>query len=198
MGERMRRLRPVAHRSLQLLADEELMGLVCDRDADAFEVLYDRHAGPAFSLAYRIVGERGAAEEVCQECFVALWRTAERYDPSRGSARTWILGIVHHRAIDSIRRSSLRARRQTHDDRLEEHEARELTDVEAARREEAREVQSALRELPADQVRVLELAYFGGFTQNEIANMLETPLGTVKSRMRRGLEAMSRTLEVAS
>src|SRR3954449_1728666 len=173
------------------LADEELMQLLNRGEARAFEVVYDRHSGVAFSLAYRMVGLRATAEEVVQEAFLALWRANARYDRARGSVRTWILGIVHNRAIDALRRSMVHDRRRASDEGLEERfEARERTDVEAARHDEAREVRTALETLPAEQLKVIELAYFGGFTHSEIAEMLQTPIGTVKGRMRLGLAKM--------
>jgi RNA polymerase sigma-70 factor, ECF subfamily len=180
---------------LRDLADEDLMQLVARNDPSAFEVVYERHAGAAFSLAYRMVGLRGAAEDVVQEAFLNLWRSGARYERSRGSVRTWILGIVHNRAIDALRRATVHERRRAGDEGLEERlEASDRTDVEVARREEARAVRQALDGLPPDQVQVLELAYFGGFTQSEIAEMLGAPLGTVKGRMRLGLEKMRTAL----
>jgi RNA polymerase sigma-70 factor (ECF subfamily) len=177
------------------LADEEVMQLVQHGDPRAFELLYDRHGGAAYSLAYRIVGKQAAAEDVVQEALLSIWRSRLRYDQTRGSVRTWILGIVHNRAIDGIRRSSLHDRRRESLDVVEERfEARERTDVEAARRDEARSVRGALETLPAEQRRALELAYFGGFTQTQIADLTGEPVGTVKGRMRLGLEKMRRQL----
>jgi RNA polymerase sigma-70 factor, ECF subfamily len=118
-----------------------------------------------------------------------------RYDQTRGSVRTWVLGIVHNRGIDALRRSTVHDRRRETLDGVEErYEARERTDVEAARREEARSVRGALETLPAEQRRTIELAYFGGFTHNQIAKLLDEPLGTVKGRMRLGLEKMRREM----
>jgi RNA polymerase sigma-70 factor (ECF subfamily) len=180
-------------RDLKLLADEDLMALVPRGDAQAFEVIYDRHADPAFSLAYRILGARGPVEEVVQESFLVVWRSGGAYRPDRGSVRTWLLGIVHHRAVDAVRRQAVHQRRRAGDETAAElRPAEELTDVEVTRREEAREVRSALDGLPAEQSRVIELAYFGGFTHTEIADMLKMPIGTVKGRMRLGLEKMRR------
>jgi RNA polymerase sigma-70 factor (ECF subfamily) len=176
---------------LRNLADEELMQLVRRGDADAFAVVYDRHGGAAFSLAYRMTGARAAAEDVVQEAFLSLWRSGSRYDSARGSVRTWVLGIVHNRAIDALRRSVVHDRRRASDEGIEERfEARERTDVEVARRDEAGEIREALTTLPPEQTRVIELAYFGGFTHTEIAEMLDLPVGTVKGRMRLGLEKM--------
>lgn len=177
-------------RNAERLADEELMPLIGEKDAAAFEVFYDRHGGVAYSLAYRIVGERAAAEDVTQEAFVSIWRSGARYDPARGSVRSWTLGIVRNRAIDLLRSRSGRAPKLGFDDEavLEQRPADDFTDREALRRETAREVRGALGELPGEQAKVIELAYFGGFSQSEIAAMLGLPLGTVKGRMRLGLE----------
>ena len=181
--------------NLPRLADEELMHVVQSGDPRAFEVLYDRHGGAAFSLAYRMVGKRAVAEDIVQEAFLSIWRSKVRYEREKGSVRTWVLGIVHHRTIDALRRNLVHERRRASAEGLEERqEAKELTDVEAARREEAREVRAALQSLPGEQSRVIELAYYGGFTHTQIAEMLEMPVGTVKGRMRLGLEKMRREL----
>ena len=173
------------------LADEDVMQIVRRGDARAFEVIYERHSAAAFSLAYRMMGTRSGAEDVTQDAFLSMWRSGARYDPARGSVRTWVLGIVHHRAIDALRRATVHNRRRAGDEGIEERfEARERTDVEAARREEAGAVRGALSSLPPDQVQVIELAYFGGFTHTEIADMLDAPVGTVKGRMRLGLKKM--------
>src|SRR5438046_3779762 len=155
------------------LADEDLMQLVRRGDNEAFEVVYERHATAAFSLAYRMVGTRNAAEDVVQEAFLSLWRSGARYDRARGSVRTWVLGIVHNRAIDALRRTVVHERRRASDEGIEERfEARERTEVEVARREEAETIRGMLETLPDEQSRVIELAYFGGFTHSEIAEML--------------------------
>jgi RNA polymerase sigma-70 factor (ECF subfamily) len=173
---------------LRDLADEDLMHLVQRGQTPAFEVIYERHASAAFSLAYRIVGTRNGAEDVSQEAFLSLWRSGARYDHGRGSVRTWVLGIVHHRAIDFLRRSAVHDKRRASDEGIEERfEAADRTDVEVARRDEARRVREALGGLPRDQRQVIELAYFGGFTHLEIADLLKTPIGTIKGRMRLGL-----------
>jgi RNA polymerase sigma-70 factor, ECF subfamily len=183
---------------LRELADEDLMALVRRGEARAFEVIYDRHCGVAFSLAYRMCGARPAAEDVVQESFLSLWRSGARYDRTRGSVRTWVLGIVHNRAIDSLRRSVNHDRRRVGDEGIEERfEAPEHTEVEVARRDEAREIRAALAELPEEQSRVIELAFYGGYTHTEIAAMLGAPVGTIKGRMRLGMEKMRLTLEGA-
>jgi RNA polymerase sigma-70 factor (ECF subfamily) len=181
---------PLPRRSgdLRDVADEELMQLMRRGEARAFELVYERHSRVAFSLAYRMVAARSTAEDVVQEAFLSLWRTNARYDRARGSVRTWILGIVHNRAIDALRRGNVHERRRASDEGLEERfEAPDRTDAEVARRDEAREVRTAMEILPAEQLRVIELGYFGGFTHSEIAEMLDTPIGTVKGRMRLGL-----------
>jgi RNA polymerase sigma-70 factor (ECF subfamily) len=176
---------------LRSLADEDVMQLVRRGDARAFEIVYERHSAAAFSLAYRMMGTRSGAEDVTQDAFLSLWRSGARYDRARGSVRTWVLGIVHHRAIDALRRATVHDKRRAGDEGIQERfEAAERTDVEAARREEAGTVRNALRTLPADQCQVIELAYFGGFTHTEIAEMLEAPVGTIKGRMRLGLKKM--------
>jgi RNA polymerase sigma-70 factor (ECF subfamily) len=180
------------------LADEEVMQLVQQGDPRAFELLYDRHGGAAFSLAYRMVGDRVTAEDISQEAFLSIWRSRLRYQAERGSVRTWVLGVVHHRTIDALRRNLVHDRRRASAEGIEERqEAPERTDVEVARREEARQVRSAIDALPEDQSQVIELAYFGGFTHSQIAEMLEMPIGTVKGRMRLGLEKLRRQLSEA-
>ena len=171
------------------------MQLVGGGNPRAFELIYDRHGGPAFSLAYRMVGNRVVAEDITQEAFLSIWRSRLRYDQARGSVRTWVLGIVHNRAIDALRRGALHDRRREAIDGMEErHEAPERTDVEAARREEARSVRTALDALPDEQRRTIELAYFGGYSHSQIAGLLDEPIGTVKGRMRLGLDKLRRQL----
>jgi RNA polymerase sigma-70 factor, ECF subfamily len=168
----------------QRLADEELMPLIGEKDPSAFEVLYDRHARAAYSLAYRIVGERSVAEDVVQEALLSIWRSGTRFDRTRGSVRAWLLGIVRNRAIDALRREGGRAPRLT----LDERPSSDRTEEQALHGETRAEVRGALQQLPREQSRVIELAFFGGFTHSEIAEMLEMPLGTVKGRMRLGME----------
>jgi RNA polymerase sigma-70 factor, ECF subfamily len=180
------------------LADEEVMLLVQGGSPRAFELLYDRHGGAAFSLAYRMVGNRVMAEDISQEAFLSIWRSRLRYDQRRGSVRTWVLGIVHNRAIDALRRSLVHDRRRETAEGIEERqEAPERTEVEVARREEARNVRSALEALPEEQRRTIELAYFGGFSHSQIAELLDMPIGTVKGRMRLGLDKLRHQLAEA-
>jgi RNA polymerase sigma-70 factor (ECF subfamily) len=181
---------------LQRLADEDLMPLIAQQDPVAFEVFYDRHAGSAYSLAYRITGDRQSAEDVTQEALISIWRSGARFDRTRGSVRAWTLGIVRNRAIDLLRRDAGRPRKPAFDsdELLERSPAEELTDVEALRRETAREVRGAISGLPEEQSKVIGLAYYGGFTHSEIARMLNEPLGTIKGRMRLGMEKIRASL----
>ncbi|HXF31289.1 MAG TPA: sigma-70 family RNA polymerase sigma factor [Solirubrobacterales bacterium] len=172
------------------LADEELMPWIAKKDPEAFEVFYDRHGGAGYSLAYRILGDRSAAEDCIQEAFISIWRSGARFDRTRGSVRSWTLSIVRNRAIDALRSKSGRAPKLTFDDDaiLESRPADEQTEKEVLAAETAVEIRGALSQLPSEQSKVIQLAYFGGFSQSEIAGMLNVPLGTVKGRMRLGLE----------
>jgi RNA polymerase sigma-70 factor (ECF subfamily) len=173
---------------LRELADEELMQLVGDGEARAFEVVFDRHGGASFSLAYRICGRRAMAEDAVQEAFLSLWRSGARYESTRGSVRSWVLAVVHHRAIDALRRGMVRDGRDVGEEVIAERvAASDSTECEVLRRDEAHTVHGALATLPPEQRAVIELAYFGGFTHLQIAEMLELPVGTVKGRMRLGL-----------
>ena len=164
---------------------------VLDGDARAFEVIFDRHAAPAFSLAYRMCGRRAVAEDIVQDAFLSLWRSGTRYDRARGSVRSWVLSAVHNRAIDAFRRESVKSGLDVDDGGIADRmPAPQHTDAEVERRDDARQDRAALSTLPADQRKVLELAYFGGFTHTQIAEMLELPTGTVKGRMRLGLTKM--------
>jgi RNA polymerase sigma-70 factor, ECF subfamily len=177
------------------LADEDLMGLVQEGDARAFEVIFDRHGDVAFSLAYRMCGRRTTAEDVVQDAFLSLWRSGARYDRSRGSVRSWVLGVVHNRAIDFFRRESVRTGRDVSDDEAVQRLASgESTEREVQRRDDAALVRAALSELPDEQRQVIQLAYYGGFSHTEISSMLDLPAGTVKGRMRLGLTKLRVTL----
>ena len=154
---------------LRQLGDEELMQMVAGGDPRAFEIIYERHGTAAFSLAYRICGVRATAEEVAQEAFLAIWRSGARYDRTRGSVRTWLLGVVHNRAIDVLRRNTAHERRRAADEQAADWiEAPERTDVEVARREEARSVRVLLDGLPAEQRRTRRRA--GILRRSERAN----------------------------
>lgn len=175
-------------------ADRAVLARVADGELDALEELYDRYKTVAYSIAYRITNDAALAEDVVQEAFMGAWRNAARYAEGRGSVKTWFLSIVHHRAIDAVRR-----RRPTTD--LPEREevpppAFRLPDVwgEVAAVLDAEAIRGALAALSDVQREAIELAYFGGLTQQEVAARTGAPLGTVKSRMRLGLLAMRRVL----
>jgi RNA polymerase sigma-70 factor, ECF subfamily len=177
-------------REYLLLADEDLMSLVEGGDAEAFAVLYDRHSRPAYSLAYRMMGEKQAAEDLVQDAFLKVWRAATSYRAQRGSVRTWILSIVHNRGIDQLR--SLASRRRTQE-KIEASAPRSQPSeafAESWANSQREQVREALKTLPAEQLKILELAYFSGYTHVEIAELLGLPLGTVKGRMRLGLKKM--------
>jgi RNA polymerase sigma-70 factor, ECF subfamily len=177
-----------ARPDLRELADEDLMPLVHDGNARAFEVVFDRHADAAFSLAYRMCGRRSMAQDVVQEAFLSLWRSRARYDRTRGSVRSWILGVVRNRTIDMFRRDTVRAGRDVNaESSVEKMPSPDDVAADVERRQDAHDVHAALRDLPPDQRQVIELAYFGGFSHSQIAEMLEVPAGTVKGRMRLGL-----------
>jgi RNA polymerase sigma-70 factor, ECF subfamily len=180
---------------LRVLADEELMELVDTGDTRAFEVIFDRHASAGYSLALRMCGRRALAEDIVQEAFLSLWRSGSGYDRARGSVRSWVLSAVHNRAVDALRRTGAKAGKDVSDEGIAERlPARDATDAEVERREESRRVRGALDELPSDQRQVIELAYFGGLSHSQIAEMLDLPPGTVKGRMRLGLTKMRSAL----
>ena len=176
------------NRQYLLLADEDLISLTDGGDAQAFAALYDRHGRVAYSLAYRIMGERQAAEDLVQEAFLKMWRAAGSYRVERASVRTWVLSIVRNRGIDHLRSSASRRRTQ------ERVEAQAPTSqpseafAQTWRNSQRQQVREALQGLPPEQLKVLELAYFSGYTHMEIAELLDLPLGTVKGRMRLGLK----------
>ena len=190
----------MASRSDQLarMADEDLMALIADADADAYEVVYDRHADAAFALAHRILGSRAAADDACQDAWMAAWRSASRYDPRLGSVRSWLLTVVHHRAIDHVRRRTRLRDRTVADDAAAERVAGDDdTEALALAANDRDETAGLLHELSSDQRAVVELAFYSGYSHSEIADILELPLGTVKGRMRAGLEKLRHHLEGA-
>ncbi len=170
---------------LSTLTDAQLMKRAADDDVAAFEEIYRRYGKQALRAAYRIVREPAAAEEVTQEAFLSLWRSAAGYQPARSSLRSWLLVLVHNRGIDQIRRAR---HHNTNLDIAEVHEEHledpERTDVRAAAREQSRNINALLRTIPLKQRQIVELAYYGEMTHLEIATNLGLPLGTVKGRLR--------------
>jgi RNA polymerase sigma-70 factor (ECF subfamily) len=175
--------------------DAELLQRVAARDEQALGELYDRYAGMALALAYRVLQDHGQAEDVVQDAFVSVWRRAGTFDLERGSVRGWLMSVVHHAAIDR-RRGRFRYERAEVDLDLVAYRVGE-TDVwdEVSRALDRERVRGALRALPAEQREALELAYLGGLTQAEIAERTGEPLGTVKSRVRLGLRRLERLLQ---
>ncbi|HYM69120.1 MAG TPA: sigma-70 family RNA polymerase sigma factor [bacterium] len=173
--------------------DGALLRSVAQGDVRAFETLYDRYAGPVYSLARGMLQDAQAAQEVAQDVFLGIWRGASAFDVERGSPRSWILSLAHHKSVDAVRR-------------LRRHVAVPLSETmtddadvvsEAIRKVESARVQVALGALSAEQRAALVLAYYGGYTQREIADRTGAPLGTVKTRMRDGLLRLRSALETA-
>lgn len=179
---------PERGRQYLILADEDLISLVEAADAEAFATLYDRHSRAAFSLAYRMMGERQASEDLAQDAFLKVWRSASSYRAERGSVRTWILSIVHNRGIDQIRSQASRRRTQEEIEASAPRSQPSEAFAETWRNSQREQVREALGTLPPEQLKILELAYFSGYTHMEISNLLDLPLGTVKGRMRLGLK----------
>jgi RNA polymerase sigma-70 factor, ECF subfamily len=181
-------------RSYLLLADADLISLAENDDPEAFVTLYDRHSRSAFSLAYRMMGDSQAAEDLIQEVFLKIWRAAGSYRAERGSVRTWILSMVRNRGIDQLRSTASRRRTQ---EKIEASAPRfQPSEVfaETWRNSRRDQILQAMKALPPAQSKILELSYFSGYTHVEIAGLLNIPLGTVKGRLRLGLEKMRGSL----
>ena len=178
-------------RNLAHLSDEALLALCSRADENALGELYDRYGRVAYGLALRIVRDRALAEDAVQEAFLAVWRSAGAFLAEQGKPSTWILTLVHRRAVDLVRREE-RRRADPLDDT--DQPTGEATDEEAWLRAQRQVVQEALRKLPAEQREAIELAYYGGFTQSELADRLGLPLGTIKSRMFTGLKRLRELL----
>ena len=171
-----------------LETEGELMGRVAEGDARAFEAVYDRYSRQAYSLARRITGTAGGAEEATQDAFLSLWRGASRFDPQRARLVTWLLALVRHRSIDWVRRATPRALPQDLTEGAAERiEAPERTDEQVLASEEHNWALRLVAELPPEQREVIDLAYFEGCSHTEIAASVGIPLGTVKGRLRLGL-----------
>ena len=176
--------------------DRALVALVVSGDAGALEALYARYGRACYGLARRILTDEQLAQDVVQEVFLAIWRDVSRFDATRGGFSTWLLSMTHHKAVDSVRREENLRKRRTSADLLDGRESDAPKVDEAVwslvRRERVREV---LKTLPAPQREALTLAYFGGYTQREIAGLTATPLGTVKTRMLAGMKRMKESLD---
>jgi RNA polymerase sigma-70 factor, ECF subfamily len=172
-------------------SDEQILEAVGRGDDDALGVLYDRFGRLAYGLAFRILRDQALAEDAVQEAFLAVWRSADGYKRERAKPSTWILTVVHRRAVDLVRREE--RRRGEPLEAAPEPTARPA-DEDASLRDRRVAVQSALQELPGDQRQALELAYYGGLTQSELAERLGVPLGTIKSRMFAGLSRLRELL----
>jgi RNA polymerase sigma-70 factor (ECF subfamily) len=188
---RRERISDAVNRQLAHLSDEALVALAARSEQSALAELYDRYGRTAYGLALRILRDQTLAEDAVQEAFLAVWRTASRFVPERGRASTWILTLVHRRAVDAVRREQRRRA-----DSLERADEPSVEGVEedAWLRFQRERVQAALSRLPDAQREALELAYYGGFSQSELAERLGQPLGTIKSRMFGGLSRMRELL----
>ncbi len=178
------------------LEDRALVARVTEGDGGALEALYGRYGRACFGLARRILTDEQFAQDVVQEVFLAVWRDASRFDGARGGFSTWLLSMTHHKAVDAVRREENLRKRRTTAEALEGREADgpQVHDEvwSLLRRERVRE---ALATLPDPQRQALTLAYFGGYTQREIAGLTATPLGTVKTRMLAGMKRLRGSLE---
>jgi RNA polymerase sigma-70 factor (ECF subfamily) len=181
----------------QDLDDEGLILAICDGEEWAMDILFHRYYKYAYSLAYHIVHDSTIAEDIVQDAFLSVWRKAASYQEQQGSVRSWLQAIVHHRAIDKVRASAHRDAQwtplQTGNEQDPPSEQPEVWE-EAWRHERANLIRGALAQLPPEQRQVIELGYFGGYTHAEIAEGWNIPLGTVKGRMRLGLQKMKHLL----
>ncbi|HUZ03103.1 MAG TPA: sigma-70 family RNA polymerase sigma factor [Thermomicrobiaceae bacterium] len=179
---------------LRQLPDDELVRRMAGGEVEALDILYDRYARAVYAFAVRIVGDGLLAEEVLQEAFVRAWQQAERFELARGSFASWLLSITHNLAIDEVRKRQRRPQRATSVDIADLLQGEVDTSVDVEEAAEAAElrsrIQTAMATLPDAQRRVIELAYFDGLTQREIADFLDEPLGTIKTRMRLGMHKL--------
>ena len=182
------------------LADSELFARVAAGDTEAFATFYDRHSGLLFAVALKVLGDGHDAEDVLQEAAVLLWERAPQYDPQLGNPVSWAVTLTRNKAIDRLR--SLRRRFELTESASREpqveppRESAAIREINAA--EDSQAVQRALTALPTEQRRAIELAFFGGLTQQEVAARLQQPLGTIKARIRRGMIALRNLLETES
>lgn len=175
--------------------DHELVQLMANGESHALGTLYDRHGGIAYGLAYRITGDRLAAEEAVQDAFLQVWKRADTFDPDRGAGfRAWLLTIVHHRAVDLVRHRAGHGKREVELPSDAPYIGDADPSVEVIANLERDNIRGVLATLPTDQRETIELAYFGGLTHHEIAERSGLPLGTVKGRLRLGLRKMHQGL----
>jgi RNA polymerase sigma factor (sigma-70 family) len=192
MSEYALALAPIAERRrVRQRSDEELLEAIASGDEVALGALYDRYGRVAYGVASRVLRDQTLAEDAVQEAFLALWRSADAYRRERAKPATWILTLVHRRAVDLVRREG-RRRAEPLDEAPEATAAAVPEEADLRNRRAA--VQVALRQLPDDQRQALELAYYGGYTQSELAERLGVPLGTIKSRMFAGLTRLRELL----
>ena len=176
--------------------DAGLLRSIQSGDQQAVAALYDRYSGAAYGLAFRITNDGTLAEDVVQDAFVSVWKQAARFDLARGQVKSWLLTIVHHKAIDVVRRRANRHERALPDGPGDFVAGYGRPHEETAAAMDADAVRAAVRQVPDDQRRTIEMAYFEGLTHVEIAERMQVPLGTVKSRLRIGLEKMRDALRV--
>ncbi len=177
-------------------SDADLMAALERRELDALAALYDRHGRLAYTLAYRILGEPEAAEDVVHDAYIAAWKGVAGYRSERGSVRGWLMSIVHHRSIDLLRRKT--AFRPAPLEEAAERASEDDTAAQAEQNVTNAGMRRALEQLPPAQRKTIELAYFGGYTHAEMADLMGVPLGTVKGRMRIGLQKLRRALDEGS
>jgi RNA polymerase sigma-70 factor (ECF subfamily) len=194
IGATGRRRRPESRADVAQLSDEALIDGVARSDEEALGELYDRYGRAAYGLALRVLRDPSLAEDAVQEAFLHVWRSAARFQPERGKAGTWVLTFVHRRAVDLVRREE---RRRGEPAGSAPPATVPGADEDADRRSKREIVQDALSRLPAEQREAIELAYYGGYTQSELAERLGEPLGTIKSRMFTGLQSLRGLLREA-
>lgn len=183
------------------LRDDELMERLAGRDLGAFEALYDRYGDLVYSVSIRVVGDAHVAQDVTQDVFLRVWRKPDHFDQGRGKFVTWLLSVARNRSIDERRSYGRRLRHEALPSATEEEDVVPSTDerddpaIMTVLLDERKAVRDAMRVLPPEQRLAIQLAYFGGLTQQEIANQLGHPLGTVKTRIRLGMQKMRGVLE---
>jgi len=188
----------VAYKSLAQASDTELLAAIAQGEEEALEHLYERYARLSYALAYRLLHDSLAAEDLVQEAFLAIWRKAGTYQPQQGSVYSWLQAIVHHRAIDRLRSAANRDQLcAPFEPDMEQQTLSAEPDAcdQVWHGEQRRMVLAALAQIPPEQRQVIDMAYFGGYTHVEISEMLHIPLGTVKGRMRLGLQKMKSLLD---